>query len=266
MNIIVCVKAVIDKEQIVINERHNVIREGKGMSINHNDLNAIEEGLRLKEQFGGYLTVLSMGVVQVRELLKELLALGADKAILLSDQRFSGADTLATSYALSKGIEKIANYDMILCGKSSSDSCTAHVGPSIAERLKIPHITCVSEIIKINKNNICCRRESDSGYEIIETKMPALITVVKTINEPRYASFFDTIKAANATIPVWSVEDINGDIEQCGIRGSRTKVVKTYPFNKAKDNQIFIAESKENIGKIADKIFNIISYQDEEQT
>ncbi len=140
MNVIVCVKQVPGTNEVKMNKETNtIIREGVEAIINPFDTYAIEEGIRIKEKNGGKVTVLSMGIPSVAELIKETIALGADEAVLLSDRAFAGADTLATSYALSMGIRKIGSYDLIICGKQATDGDTAQVGPSLAEKLGIPH-------------------------------------------------------------------------------------------------------------------------------
>jgi electron transfer flavoprotein beta subunit len=140
LNVIVCVKQVPGTNEVKMNKETNtIIREGVEAIINPFDTYAIEEGIRIKEKNGGKVTVLSMGIPSVAELIKETIALGADEAVLLSDRAFAGADTLATSYALSMGIRKIGSYDLIICGKQATDGDTAQVGPSLAEKLGIPH-------------------------------------------------------------------------------------------------------------------------------
>ena len=150
MKIIVCIKQVPDTTEVKINKETNtLIREGVASVINPFDLYAIEEGLRLREAHGGTVTVLSMGPMQVIDSLREALSMGADEAVLLSDRAFAGADTLATAYTLSKGIEKIGSYDLIICGKQAIDGDTAQVGPELAEMLEIPHVTYVRRIHEI---------------------------------------------------------------------------------------------------------------------
>jgi len=209
-------------------ETNTIIREGVEAIINPFDTYAVEEGLRVKEKTQGKVTVLSMGIPAVAELLKETVALGADDTVLLSDRAFAGADTLATAYALSMGIKKIGLYDLIICGKQASDGDTAQVGPSLAEKLGIPHTTYVRKIEELREGYIRCQRMTEDGYEVIELALPAVITVVKEINEPRLPSIKGMMRAKKAVVTVWSAKDIGADLNLCGLKGSPTQVVSTF--------------------------------------
>jgi electron transfer flavoprotein beta subunit len=201
LNIIACVKQVPGTNEVKINKETNtIIREGVEAIINPFDEYAIEEGIRIKEKLGGNVTVLSMGIPKVADLLRETIAVGVDSAVLLSDRAFAGADSLATAYALSMGIKKIGNYDLIICGKQATDGDTAQVGPSLAEKLGIPHTTYVRKIEEIKEGFIRCQRMTEDGYEIIEMPLPAVITVVKEINEPRLPSIKGKLKAKKAEV------------------------------------------------------------------
>ena len=229
MNIVVCVKQVPGTNEVKMNKETNtIIREGVEAIINPFDTYAIEEGLRLKEKTDGKVTALSMGIPSVADLLKETIGLGVDEAVLLSDRAFAGADSLATAYALSKGIEKIGDVDLIICGKQATDGDTAQVGPSLAEKLGIPHTTYVRKIDEIRDGYIRCERMTDDGYEVIEMTLPAVITVVKEINEPRLPSLKAMMRAKKAEVTVWTADDVNADKEQCGLNGSPTQVIKTF--------------------------------------
>ncbi len=259
MNIIVCVKQVPETTNVKINKDTNtIIREGNNSIINPFDLYAIEEAIRLREAIGGNVTAISMGIPQVEELLREVIAIGADGAVLLSDKAFAGADTLATSYTLASGIRKIGSYDLIICGRQSTDGDTAQVGPSLAEKLEIPHITCVSKIEEVSKDRIRCYRILEDGYEVVEMQLPGLITVVKEINEPRLPSIFGLRKAMQAEIPIWTVKDINIDENLCGIAGSPTYVVDTFTPNHDIDNDILNGEPQELAKIAANKLMDIL--------
>ncbi|GAF93074.1 unnamed protein product, partial [marine sediment metagenome] len=169
-------------------ETNTLIRQGVESVINPFDLYALEEALRLKERYGGTVSVLSMGPPQVVDTLREALSLGADNAVLLSDIDFAGADTLATSYALARGVKKIGSFDLIICGRQAVDGDTAHVGPSLAERLGVPHVSCVTKICELTDGYMIVERMTDRGIEQIKLSLAALITVGKGINEPRYPS------------------------------------------------------------------------------
>lgn len=258
MNIIVCIKQVPATTEVKMNtETNTIIREGVESIINPFDMYAIEEGLRIKEKKGGKVTVLSMGIPSVAELMREAISLGVDDAVLLSDRAFAGADTLATSYTLSKGIKKIGNYDLIICGKQATDGDTAQVGPSLAEKLGIPHTTYVRKIEEIEDNYIRCQRLTDDGYEVIEMPLPALITVVKEINEPRLPSLKNMMRAKKAIITVWNSDDINADKNLCGLKGSPTQVIKTFtPIHNIK-SEFLEGTPEEQAKKLADKLLSM---------
>ncbi|MFP4662239.1 MAG: electron transfer flavoprotein subunit beta/FixA family protein [Halanaerobiales bacterium] len=227
MNIVVCIKQVPDTNDVKIDKKTNTLmRQGVKSIINPYDMHAIESGLRLREEFGGKVTVISMGPSQVEESLKEAISLGVDEVILLSDRAFAGADTLATSYTLAKAIEKIGGIDLILCGKQAIDGDTAQVGPGIAEHLNIPHATYIEDIVETTDNDITVRRKIEEGYEKIRLQLPALLTVIKEINEPRLPSISGILKSRRIEeIPVWTADDIDLNKDFIGLDGSPTQVV-----------------------------------------
>ncbi|RCX16314.1 electron transfer flavoprotein beta subunit [Anaerobacterium chartisolvens] len=255
MNIIVCVKQVPNPENANFNEKSNtVMREGVKAIINPLDLNAIEEALRLRDKTGGRVTALSMGIPEASQLLKEAVGMGVDEAVLLSDPLFAGADTLATSYTLSKGVQKKGNYHLIICGKQSIDGDTAQVGPSLAEKLGIPHITCVDKIEETGEGFIKCRRIADEGYEIVQMKLPGLITVVKGINEPRLPTLKGIMRSKKAEIPIWNCEDIGADAGQCGFSGSPTKVFKSFVPDRRVDSRIIAGSPEEQAAILLEEL------------
>jgi electron transfer flavoprotein beta subunit len=229
LNIIVSIKQVPDTTEVRIDPVTNtLIREGVPVIINPFDENAIEEGLRLRERYGGKVTVITMGPPQAENALREALAMGVDDAILISDRNFAGADTLATSYTLACAIKKIGDFDVLLFGKQAIDGDTAQVGPGVAEHLGIPEVAYVRKIEEINNGIAKVQRIMEDGSEIIEVKLPALFTVIKQINEPRLPSLKGKLMAKKKEIPVWKVEDIDADINKVGLKGSPTKVIKTF--------------------------------------
>lgn len=231
MNIIVSIKQVPDTTEVRIDPKTNtLIREGVPSIINPFDENAIEEGIKLREKFGGKVTVISMGPPQVENALRDAVAMGADEAILLSDRKFAGADTLATAYALSNAIAKISEYDIIMCGKQAIDGDTGQVGPGIAENLNLPQVANVGEIVEISEDlkNMKVKRALEDGYEILELPLPAMITVLKEINEPRLPSLRGKMMAKKKEIPIWSAADIGCDEKRIGLDGSPTQVVKIF--------------------------------------
>jgi electron transfer flavoprotein beta subunit len=229
MQIIVCIKQVPDTNEVKIDPVTNTLmRQGVPSIVNPFDKNALEAALQLKEKWGGKVNVLSMGPPQAKDALKECLAMGADEAILISDRAFGGADTLATSYTLAAAIRKIGNYDIVFCGKQAIDGDTAQVGPETAEHLGIAQVTYVSKI-DVEGDNIRVEREHEEGYEVVEVKLPVLVTVIKSQNyEPRFPSVKGTMKANRAEIPVWTSEMLEVSAERLGLKGSPTQVRKIF--------------------------------------
>jgi electron transfer flavoprotein beta subunit len=258
LNIVVCVKQVPGTNEVKMNpETNTIIREGMEAIINPFDTYAVEEGVRLKEQTDGKVTAISMGIPAVADLLKQTIGLGVDEAVLLSDRAFAGADSLATSYALSKGIEKIGGVDLIICGKQATDGDTAQVGPSLAEKLNIPHTTYVKKIEEIREGYIRCERMTDDGYEVIEMTLPAVITVVKEINEPRLPSIKGMMRAKKAVVNVWTADDIGADKDLCGLNGSPTQVVKTFVPTHNVNSEMIEGEPSEQAKRLAEILMSM---------
>lgn len=208
---------------------------------NPEDLHALEEALKIKDTRKTHITALTLGPPTAIKVLKDSLYRGADDAILITDMKFAASDTLATSYALTRAIEKIGEYDLILCGRQAIDGDTAQVGPQIAENLNINQLTGVIEIIAITDNTITVRRALDDGYEIVKSNLPVLVTVIAEANEPRYPSVKRMLRYKNITcedssyinpephcssthIAKWNAEDIAADPIRIGMAGSPTKV------------------------------------------
>ena len=262
MNIIVCIKQVPDTTEVRINpETNTIIREGVESIINPFDLYAIEEAVRIKEESGGTVTVISMGPPQVETALREAISLGADQMIHLCDRAFAGADTWATSYTLARGIAKIGEYDIIICGKQAIDGDTAQVGPGIAFTLDIPQITYVKKIEEIKDGKIRVQRMMEEGYEVLEGDLPILLTVVKEINEPRLPSLKGKMKAKKAEIKTWGAGDIGADEKLLGLDGSPTQVVRIFSPPPREGGEILTGEPEEMAEKLLtalekDKIIN----------
>ncbi len=259
MNIIVCIKQVPDTTDVKIDPKTNtLIREGVKSIINPFDENAIEEALRIKEKFGGKVIVITMGPSQAADALKTAIAMGADEAVLISDRAFAGADTWATSYTLSQAIKKIGTFDLVLFGKQAIDGDTAQVGPGVAEFLDIPQITFAVNI-EIDKENrkIKAKRQLEDSSETIETNLPAAVTVVKQINEPRMPSLKGQIRAKKTEIPVWTADDILAEPDNIGLKGSPTQVVKIFTPPPRGNSQILEGTPEE----IAEKLFQKLKEQ-----
>ena len=257
MRIIVCVKQVPDSGQARFDsETHTMIREGLPSIINPFDENAIETALQLKEEHGGEVIVLCMGPPQAEEILRQAIAMGTDQAILLTDRRFALADTLATSYTLAAAIQKIGDYDLLLFGKQAIDGDTAQVGPGVAEALELPQITYARKV-EVSDGTITVERVLEDSYEIVEAQLPAVLTVVKEINEPRHASLRGVLKAKKAEILMWKPEDIDADPELIGKGGSPTEVIRTFTPEPRGDSEQLSGEPEE----IAEALFGRLRSQ-----
>jgi len=229
MKIIVCIKQVPNTNEVKLDPKTGtLIREGVPSIINPDDKNALEAALAIKEQQGAEVIVLSMGPPQADYAIREALAMGADEGILLSDRAFAGADTWATSCALAAAIKKTGEFDLVFCGRQAIDGDTAQVGPEIAEILDLPQVTYVRKIASINKEKIVVERALEDGYEVIETEMPAVLTAVKELNQPRYPSASGIVNAFEKIIPVWGAADIGVSPDKVGLNGSPTQVKRTF--------------------------------------
>jgi len=257
---VVLVKQVPDTRNItgeVMTKDGTMNRSALPAIFNPEDLNALEMALDFKDRYGGKVTVLSMGPMQAAEILREALYRGADEVILLSDRKFAGADTQATSYTLKCAIDKIGAFDLVFCGRQAIDGDTAQVGPQVAEKLDVPQITYAETIVEVAEDGIVVRRVFDLGSELVKSKLPCLLTVVGSANQPRPASARKRVEFKLASVPgeypkllakwpefvseealekflaernlkitVWSAADLNVDESQLGLAGSPTQVHK----------------------------------------
>lgn len=227
MNIIVCIKQVPDTNEVKLDpETGTLIREGVPSIINPDDKAGLEAALVLKDKFDAKVTVLTMGPPQADKALRETLAMGADEAILLTDRKFAGADTWATSMTLAAAIRKM-DYDLIIAGRQAIDGDTAQVGPQIAEKLGLPQVSYVRELDR-EGDHLFITREFEDRQHKIKVKMPALITTLAELNEPRYMSVGGIMDCYEQEIPVWTREDIEIDDAALGLKGSPTRVKKSY--------------------------------------
>jgi len=234
MDIIVCIKQVPDTTEVKIDPKTGrLIREGIPSIINPEDKNALGEALRIKKENKAKVTVLTMGPPQAEVALREALAMGADEAILLCDVKFAGSDTWATANALAAAVKTINKYDLILCGRQAIDGDTAQVGPQLAEALQIPQVT-YAQKIELTKDKIKVERELEDGYEMIESKLPALITCTNSLNQLRYPTLKGIDGSFEKEIKKWCARDINAAESRVGLKASPTKVKKTFaPSAKA---------------------------------
>ncbi|HWR61854.1 MAG TPA: electron transfer flavoprotein subunit beta/FixA family protein [Clostridia bacterium] len=241
MKIIVCIKQVPDTNEVKLDPKTGtLIRDGVPSIINHDDMNALEEALILKDRYKDVeITVLTMGPPQADVALREALAMGADRAILVCDRVVAGSDTWATSNTLTAAIKKIGDYDLIFCGRQAIDGDTAQVGPQIAEKLDLPQVTYVQKL-EIDGGTVTAQRVLEDGYEVIEVKLPCLLTAIKELNTPRYASVRGIFKAyREKDVEIWTAKDIEVDPEIIGLNGSPTNVRKTFtPDPKGKGTML----------------------------
>ena len=252
MRIVVCIKQV-PEETIVDKQRGILRREGIRGVINPCDKNALELALSLKEKHGGTILLLTMGPPQAESSLIEGLAMGADSAILLSNRAFAGADTLATSFVLATAIRRRGDFDLILCGKETSDSGTGSVGPQLAEYLGIPQITSVAAL-ELIEDKIRARRLMGDEWEVVEVIPPVLSTVMKGINAPRSPTYGDVIAAANKEILRWKASDLEIPEESIGLRGSPTKIVEVFPPQARRQCQMLRGKA----GEVAQQMVTLL--------
>lgn len=255
MNIIVLIKQVPDTNEVRIDpETKTLIRQGVPSIINPEDKNAIEEALILKGKYGGKVIVVTMGPPQADVALREAMAMGADECYLLTDRFFAGADTYATAKTLSTAIRKFfTDCDLVLCGRQAIDGDTAQVGPQTAEQLGIPQVTYVRDI-EVTGDKLTVTRVIEDGYEIIEVTTPALLTIVKEANEPRYPSISGIFDAYNAEIKNIGIDDLGLDKNELGLKGSPTKVVSTETPDTHRSGEIFSGNPKECSSQLVQRL------------
>ncbi len=255
MKIVVCVKQVPDAKDVRLDPETNTLaREGVESILNPYDQHALEEAVRLKEELGGEVTVITMGPPQAEEVLRLAISCGADNAVLVSDRAFAGADTWATAYTLEKAIRTLGDFDLFLCGKQAIDGDTAQVGPGLAMRMDIPYLACVQKIRSANETQLVAERMMDDGFDVVELKYPALLTVVKDINEPRVPSLKGKMKAKKASILTLSADDIGAEEGSIGLPGSPTQVVKVFPPEPRGERAIFSGSLDEQIEQLVEKL------------
>ncbi len=285
---IVCVKQVPDTAHVTadaMKEDGTVNRGALPAIFNPEDLHALETALQIRDEHGGTVTVVTMGPPKATEVLRACLYRGADRAILLTDVRAAASDTLATSYILSQAVKTIGDYDMVFCGRQAIDGDTAQVGPQCAEKLGIPQITYLEEVVKLEGHTIRVRRNIGHGWEIVEAKLPVLLTVIETANEPRPPAArrvmrmkhakapaemsgevrgempdasnedrqaeterrADALKPRGLLVEQWDLDDIGADLERCGLAGSPTKVHRIQAIVLTKEGYTEVPATDEGI-------------------
>ena len=229
MNIVLCVKQVPASNEARMDPVTNtVIRENVESILNPFDAFAVEEAVRLKARCdGSSVMAISMGVPSAAQMLRGVIAVGVDQAMLLTDRAFAGADTWATANALASAIGILPQPDLILCGRMATDGDTAQVGPMLAEVLDIPHVTDVAEIVEAGEHSVVVRKLTDDGYQVLQVPLPALLSVTKEINVPRLPSIAGVLRGAEAEVQICSAAQLGVDPARVGLAGSVTKVVRT---------------------------------------
>ncbi len=252
--IIVCAKQVPDTNEIKIDPiKKTLIREGVPSILNHDDANALEEALKIKDMYPDtHITVITMGPPQAQDMLNECLAKGADEGVLVSDRAVGGSDTWATSNALAAAINKLGGCDLLFAGRQAIDGDTAQVGPQLAEKIGVPQVTYVTEF-KIDKNmkDITVKRAMEDGYELIKIQTPCMLTAIKELNQPRYMSINGIFGLKDKEIKVWNAKDIEGDLATVGLDASPTNVYRSFtPAPKGKGKMIEADTEKEAAQKL----------------
>ncbi len=257
LHIVACIKQVPDTKIIKMNPKTNTMDRSSAPAIlNPYDAHAVEEAVRLKQRYGGTVSVLTMGPMAAIKAIKKCIEIGADEGYMISDRAFAGADTLATSYALTKAVEKIAEIkpvDLIICGKMTIDGDTGQVGPGIARRLNIPPLTSVKKVVEVDREKgfVVIHRKLEDGYEVIQSSLPCLFSVEKDINEIPYSPLPNVLKAARYNPTIWSVNDLaNVDRTQLGLKGSPTIVSKVWTPEKPKGGEMLQGTPAEQANRL----------------
>ena len=257
MRIIVLIKQVPDTTEIKIDPKTGtLIREGVESIINPDDRHAIELAVTLKEAYGGKSTVISMGPTQAIDAISEALGMGIDEGILLTDKNLAGADTWATSFTLGRAISRVKRYDLIICGRQAIDGDTAQIGPQIAEFLNLPQLTYVRKVEEISEKRIVVHRALEDGYERMQSPLPALITVMGEVNTPRYPRMDLLINACEqkARIKIWDAADLGVKVQDIGLSGSLTRVIKTFPPKTKREGEILKGSKEEVVNQLLDRM------------
>ncbi|MFC5531492.1 electron transfer flavoprotein subunit beta/FixA family protein [Cohnella yongneupensis] len=260
LHIVACIKQVPDTKIIKMNPKTNTMDRSSAPAIlNPYDAHAVEEAVRLRARYGGVVSVLTMGPPPAVKAIKKCIEIGADEGYMITDRAFAGADTLATSYALTKALEKIAAevrpIDLIICGKMTIDGDTGQVGPGIARRLDMPPLTSVNKVAEVNREEgyTIVHRKLEDGYEVIRSTLPCLFSVEKEINDVPYSSMPNMLKAARYQPIIWSVNDLPDiDRTQLGLKGSPTIVSSVWAPQKPQGGKLLEGEAQQQVAQLLD--------------
>lgn len=254
MNIVVCIKQVPDTTEIKLDPvKGTLIRDGVPSIMNPDDKGGLEFALRLKDKFGANVTVITMGPPQAEAILREAYAMGVDRAILLSDRKFGGADTLATSRTIAAALRKL-DYDLIVTGRQAIDGDTAQVGPQIAEHLGLPQVTYAEELEYDGKDTFTVRKADEDGYQIVEVDAPYLVTALASGVKPRYMSVRGIVEAYDKPVEVWNFDSVEVDPDTIGLNGSPTRVAKSFAKGMKAPGQLYEVEPEEAVEIILAKL------------
>ncbi|MBO7542144.1 MAG: electron transfer flavoprotein subunit beta/FixA family protein [Bacteroidales bacterium] len=254
MNIVVCIKQVPDTTEVKINpQTGTLIREGVPSIMNPDDKGGLEFALQLKEQYGAHVTVITMGLPQADAILREALAMGVDRAILLTDRKLGGADTLATSSALA-GALRTMDYDLIITGRQAIDGDTAQVGPQIAEHLDLPQVSYLEHLEYDGNKTFTIRKQTEEGYQVLQMDAPCLVTVLASAVKPRYMSVSGIVDAYSREVEVWNADKIDVPEERIGKAGSPTSVFKSFPKSLKPAGETFEVSPEEAVELIVNKL------------
>ena len=254
MKIVVCIKQVPDTTEIKLDPvTGTLIRDGVPSIMNPDDKGGLEFALRLKDQYGAHVTVITMGPPQAEAILREAFAMGVDRAILLSDRKFAGADTLATSNTIA-GALRALEYDVIITGRQAIDGDTAQVGPQIAEHLDLPQVTYVEDLKYDGQKTFTVKRTTEEGYQIVEVDAPCVFTALASGVKPRYMSVRGIVEAYDKDIEVWGFNNITVDEKKIGLSGSPTRVFKSFTKGAKAAGQIYEVDPAEAADIIVNKL------------
>ncbi len=254
MKIIVCIKQVPDTTEIKLDPvTGTLIRKGVPSIMNPDDKGGLEMALQLKDKFGAHVTVITMGPAQADLILREAFALGADRAIHLSDRKFAGADTLATSNALAGALRKL-DFDLVVTGRQAIDGDTAQVGPQLAEHLDLPQVSYLEDIQFDGDKTFTMRKATEEGYQLLEVEAPCVVTVLSSGSKPRYMSVGGIVTAYNKEVEMWNFDNIDVPAEVLGLKGSPTKVKKSFTKAVKPAGELFEGAANEAVEVIVNKL------------
>lgn len=255
MKIVVCIKQVPDTTEIKLDPvKGTLIRDGVPSIMNLDDKGGLEEALKLKDKYGAHITVITMGPPQAEAILREAYAMGVDRAILLTDRKFGGADTLATSNTIAAALRNI-EADLIIAGRQAIDGDTAQVGPQIAEHLELPQVSYVKDMqYNTEDNSLTIKRVVEDGYYLVNVQLPALVTVLSEANQPRYMRVGGIVEAFNKPVETWTFDNITIDPAIIGLNGSPTKVKKSFTKGAKQAGKVFELDTKEAVNLIVEKL------------